>query len=138
MAAGWTTRGLTRLISLPNRFGSARHFFAVAAEMIRLVLVYHARGGGRALRIDLSDVDAAQGSKDVELITLDRLLSALATLDAAQARMVELRYFGGLTFDEIAEALEMSPSAAKRAWGSASLWLRWRLSSDAPPEADHS
>ena len=86
----------------------------------------------------MSDVDAAQGSKDVELTTLDRLFSELATLDAPQARIVQLRYFGGLTFDEIAESLKMSPPAAKPAWGSAQLRLRWHLSPDTPPEAPRS
>jgi RNA polymerase sigma factor (TIGR02999 family) len=106
--------------------------------MIHRVLVDHARArqarkrGGGTIRINLSDVDLSQRSKDVELLTVDRLLSELAALDAEQARVVELRFFGGLTFEEIAEALEMSPAAAKRTWSSARLWLRWHLDSEAP------
>jgi DNA-directed RNA polymerase specialized sigma24 family protein len=60
-------------------------------------------------------------------LALDRVLDEFAQQDPKQARVVELRYFGGLTFDEIAEVLEMSPSAAKRDWATARLWLKWRL-----------
>jgi RNA polymerase sigma factor (TIGR02999 family) len=122
-----------RLLGQEARFANRAHFFAVAAEMMHRVLVDHARArqarkrGGGALRVDLSDVDAAQGQKDVDMIDLDHALAELAEQDPEQARVVQMRYFSGRTFEEIAEALGISPSAAKRSWGSARLWLNWRL-----------
>jgi RNA polymerase sigma factor (TIGR02999 family) len=106
--------------------------------MIHRVLVDHARAraaqkrGGKALRINLNDVDAVQGPKDIDLLALDRALEELAAQDPEQARIVELRYFGGLTFEEIAEVLGTSVSTAKRAWGSARVWLHWRLRAGDP------
>ena len=122
-----------RLIGQEARFEGRAHFFAVAAIMIRRVLVDRARArragkrGGAALRVDLSKVEAAAAPRPVDLVALDDALEELAALDVEQARVVELRYFGGLTFDEIAEATGTSVSTAKRSWASARLWLQWRL-----------
>jgi RNA polymerase sigma factor (TIGR02999 family) len=128
-----------RLLGQEARWVNRAHFFAVAAEMIRRVLVDHARArnarkrGGASLRIDLSDVKVGQGPRDVDLLALDRVLEELAAQDPGQARLVELRYFGGLTFEEIAAELGVSASNAKRAWSSARAWLEWRLrKGDAP------
>ena len=131
-----------RLIGQEARFEGRAHFFAVAAMMIRRVLVDHARArrarkrGGAAVRVDLSQADAAIGPRDFDLVALDEALEELARLDAEQARVVELRYFGGLTFEEIAEATATSVSTAKRSWSSARLWLQWRLRprAETPPE----
>jgi RNA polymerase sigma factor (TIGR02999 family) len=122
-----------RLIGQTAHFESRAHFFGVAAVMIRRVLVDHARArrarkrGGAAVRVDLSKADPAVAPRDVDLVALDEALAELETLDVEQARVVELRYFGGLTFDEIAEATGISVSTAKRSWASARLWLLWRL-----------
>jgi RNA polymerase sigma factor (TIGR02999 family) len=122
-----------RLIGQTAHFESRAHFFGVAAVMIRRVLVDHARArrarkrGGAAVRVDLSKANAAVAPRDVDLVALDEALAELEKLDAEQARVVELRYFGGLTFDEIAEATGISVSTAKRSWASARLWLLWRL-----------
>jgi RNA polymerase sigma factor (TIGR02999 family) len=122
-----------RLLGQEARWVNRAHFFAVAAEMIRRVLVDHARArrarkrGGDAVRISLSDAKLTQSQKGVDLLALDQLLEELAAQDPRQARVVELRYFGGLTFEEIAEALDTSSSAAKRDWATARLWLQWRL-----------
>jgi RNA polymerase sigma factor (TIGR02999 family) len=122
-----------RLIGQEPRFEGRAHFFAVAAVMIRRVLVDHARArrarkrGGADVRVDLSQADAAVPTPDVDVVALDEALLELAALDAEQGRVVELRYFGGLTFDEIAEAMDTSVSTAKRSWTSARLWLQWRL-----------
>jgi DNA-directed RNA polymerase specialized sigma24 family protein len=79
------------------------------------------------VRVGLSDVELAEAPKEVDLLALDGLLVELAAQDPEQARIVELRYFGGLTFEEIGRVLEISPSAAKRGWATARLWLLWRL-----------
>jgi len=122
-----------RLIGQEPRFEGRAHFFAVAAVMIRRVLVDHARArrarkrGGAVVRVDLSKAEAAVAPRDVDVVALDEALLKLAALDVEQARVVELRYFGGLAFDEIAEAMGTSVSTAKRSWTSARLWLQWRL-----------
>ena len=109
-----------RLIGQEARWVNRAHFFAVAAEMIRRVLVDHARArharkrGGNDLRINLSDVKIGLDPKGADLLALDQVLKELAKQDPQQARVVELRYFGGLTFDEIAEEVGISASAAKR------------------------
>jgi RNA polymerase sigma factor (TIGR02999 family) len=127
-----------RLLGQEARFENRAHFFAVAAEMIRRVLVDHARARGArkrgrsALRVSLSDVELAQDPRDVDILALDRALEELAALDARQARVVELRYFGGMTFEETAKAVGMSASAAKRSWEMGRLWLRWRLGMNPP------
>jgi RNA polymerase sigma factor (TIGR02999 family) len=127
-----------RLLGQDARWVNRAHFFSVAAEMIRRVLVDHARArgarkrGGDLLRVDLSQVEA-RAPKEVDILALDRALEELGALDARQARIVELRFFGGMTFEETAEAVGMSPSAVKRSWEMGRLWLRWRLSKDPPP-----
>jgi RNA polymerase sigma factor (TIGR02999 family) len=132
-----------RLIGQEARWVNRAHFFAVAAEMIRRVLVDHARArharkrGGNDLRIRLSDVKVGLDPKGADLLALDQVLKELAAQDPQQARVVELRYFGGLTFDEIAEAVGISASAAKRDWTTARLWLRWRLRSGDAPAKSH-
>ena len=115
------------------------HFFAVAARVMRSVLVDHARarrtakrgGGARALTLDAADAAAAVAERssdpgvDVEL--LDEALTRLAALDPRQARVVELRYFGGLSIAEVAEALGVSHATVEREWKTARLWLRREL-----------
>jgi RNA polymerase sigma factor (TIGR02999 family) len=129
-----------RMLGQELRWTNRAHFFAVAATMIRRALVDHARArharkrGGKTIRLELSGIDAVAASADVDLVALDRALSELATLDAGQARVVELRYFGGLTFEEIAEVSRVSVRTVKRDWASARLWLRWRLRPDHSPE----
>lgn len=107
------------------------HFFAVAARQMRRVLVDHARRhdaekrGGGARRVSLDEaVDQAQDPRDLDLVALDAALDKLAELDARQARIVELRYFGGLTVEETAEALGVSATTVKDDWQSARAWLR--------------
>lgn len=106
------------------------HFFAVAAQLMRRILVDHARGrraakrGGGQARVALDDaVDLAEG-RAVDLIALDEALTRLAELDPQQGRLVELRFFGGLTLEETAAALEISLATVKREWTSAKAWLR--------------
>lgn len=113
------------------------HFFAIASTVMRRILVDHARArlaskrGGGAAPITLGGVaDAAAQADDadeVELLALHDALQRLGELDAEQARLVELRYFGGLTIEETAEALGVSPATVKREWAVARAWLRREL-----------
>jgi RNA polymerase sigma factor (TIGR02999 family) len=118
-----------RLIDLTNiRWQDRAHFFAVAASMMRRVLLDTARsraaakrwGGG--LRITLSD-DVAASSEASDLIAIDDALQALAKVDSRKAQVVEMRFFGGLSVDEMAEVLKISPQSVKRDWKLARAWL---------------
>ena len=106
------------------------HFFGIAAVRMRHILVEHARSrqaakrGGREYRLSLSEADRLGGQRDVNLLSLDEALQRLEVLDAQKARIVELRYFGGLTIEETAEALKISPATVKRDWSMARAWLR--------------
>ena len=110
------------------------HFFGVAARLMRQILVDHARvrgaqkrGGGRPrLTLD-SALAAAAGGNEVELLALDDALTELSRIDEAQGRIVELRFFGGLSVPETAEALGISPATVKRDWAVARAWLFRRL-----------
>jgi RNA polymerase sigma factor (TIGR02999 family) len=104
------------------------HFFAVAAKVMRRLLVDHARGRGAAKRgvqftIPLDGVDLAGGGRSADLMALDTALDKLATLDPRQARLVELRYFGGLTIDEAAAVMDVAAITVKRDWTIARTWL---------------
>ena len=114
------------------------HFLAIAALSMRQILVQRARarhaakrGGKEAARITLDDRIAAEPPRDesggVDVLALDAALERLAALDAQQAKIVELRYFGGLTVEEVGEALAISPATVKRHWTLARAWLRKEL-----------
>ena len=113
------------------------HFFAVASRIIRRILVDHAReknalkrggSGGGGQRVSLEGVDAAAPQADVDLVALDDALQELAELSERQARIVELRYFGGLTVPEVAAALGLGARTVDREWQAARAWLFCRLS----------
>ena len=112
------------------------HFFAIASTVMRRVLVDHARArltakrGAGAAPVSLAGVQAAtpDGTDETDLLALHEALEKLAILDSDQARLVELRYFGGLTIEETAEALSVSPATVKREWALARAWLRRELS----------
>jgi RNA polymerase sigma factor (TIGR02999 family) len=114
------------------------HFFGVAAQMIRHILVDHARAqlagkrGGGAAKLSLDEAMAVPGGKDVDLLALDDALIRLAKMDEQQSRIVELRYFGGLTIEETAEVIGVSPATVKRDWVMAKAWLHRTLTSPAP------
>lgn len=105
------------------------HFLALSATLMRQLLISHARKhraakrGGGGPRLTLLDSDLAVEARDVELLDLDRALSELAERDARQARVVELRYFGGMTVEETAEVLNVSPATVKLDWSLARAWL---------------
>jgi RNA polymerase sigma factor (TIGR02999 family) len=109
---------------------SRSHFFALAAELIRRILVDHARArvaakrGGPNYKLSLDDAMASAEEKDLDLVALDDALEALVQADAQQSRIVELRYFGGLTIEQTAEILEISPATVKRDWVMAKAFLK--------------
>ncbi len=110
-------------------FKDRAHFFAVASRAMRQILVDHARRrhagkrGGDATRLVLEDGTASVEPRGVDLMALDGALTRLEELDPAQARLVELRFFGGLTIEETAVVLGCSPATVKRSWSSARAWL---------------
>jgi len=106
------------------------HFFAVSANMMRRILIDRARAkgmakrGGGALRPNLDDVpEIASGSRDRELVAIDEALDALTKMDPRKAKVVELRFFGGLSVEETAEVLKISPQSVMRDWKMARAWL---------------
>ena len=112
------------------------HFFGAAAKAIRRILTDHARGkgrrkrGGGQARVPLESVDAGAGELDLDLVALDEALDRLTELDPAKARVVELRYFAGLSLDETAQAMGISVATVSRHWEFARVWLRDELSRD--------
>jgi len=105
------------------------HFLGLAAEMMRRILVNHARDraaakrGGGAKRISLSMVGEVGEQPDIDLIALDQALTELAALDARKSRIVELKFFGGMTTEETAEVMEISVATVEREWVVARAWL---------------
>jgi RNA polymerase sigma factor (TIGR02999 family) len=116
------------------------HFFGVAAQLIRRILVdyarhrYAAKRGGHAYKLSLEDLVEMPKQQDLDLVALDDALEGLAVVDPHQARLVELRYFAGLSIDETAEVLHVSPATVKREWVSAKAWLYREMSGR--PELD--
>ncbi len=114
-------------------------FLGLASEIMRRLLVSHARKraaakrGGHADRVSLSVVDQSAGTQNVDLMLLDDALNKLAERDARKSRVVELKFFGGLTTDEIAEILQISGATVEREWTLARAWL-YRALSGAPSQ----
>jgi len=110
------------------------HFFGVASQMMRRILVDHARKrasvkrGGESLTLALDEAVAAPQRKELDLMALDDALVGLAKLDERQSRLVELRFFGGLSIEETSEVLGVSTPTVKRDWASARAWLFRELS----------
>jgi RNA polymerase sigma-70 factor, ECF subfamily len=106
------------------------HFYGVAAQAMRRILIDHARarkrwkrGGAAAAHVTLMEHHAVQGAQELDVLALDQVLTRLADIDARQARIVELRYFGGLSVEETAEVVGISPATVKREWAMAKAWL---------------
>ena len=117
----------------PGRWQNRAHFCAIAAHSMRQILIERARArgaskrGGARHRITLDEGLVAGGDRSVDLLALDEALERLAALDPEQARLVELRFFGGLTVEETAEAMDISPATVKRHWTVAKAWLTREL-----------
>ena len=120
---------------------SRAQFFGVAAQVMRRILVDHARRHGAAKRagswrrVTLAEAVAPAEPRDLEILALEEALSELTALDPGKARLVELRYFGGLSLEETAEVLQVSESTVTREWRMAKAWLFRRIKGRAsPPE----
>ena len=115
------------------RWQNRAHFFGVAAQMMRRILVDFARRRPRvdkdaeALNISLDEALTVSTEKDADLLALDDALKSLAELDERKSRIVELRFFGGLSVDETAEVMKISPTTVKREWRLARAWLYGEL-----------
>ena len=111
------------------RWQNRAHFFGVAAQMIRRILVDHARGkqaakrGAGGWKLSLDEAIATPEQRDLDLVALDDALGGLAKIDPQQSRVVELRFFAGLSIEETAEVLRISPATVKRDWTAAKAWL---------------
>jgi RNA polymerase sigma factor (TIGR02999 family) len=105
------------------------HFYGIAAQLMRRVLLNHARDkqrdkrGGGAYKVSLSEVEMMSAERSIELIALDDALHKLSAIDERKSRVVELRYFGGLSVKEAAEVLKVSPVTVARDWDMAKAWL---------------
>lgn len=131
-----------------TRWQNRAHFFSIAARLMRRILVDHARArryakrGGAALRVSLAEAGGVAEVRAAEIVALDDALESLAELDPRKSRVVELRFFGGLSVVETAEALGVSPNTVLRDWGTAKAWLHRELynraESDCPLSASHS
>jgi RNA polymerase sigma-70 factor (ECF subfamily) len=124
-----------RLVNLPERTWQNRtHFIAIAAQVLRRILIDHARARRTAKRegawhrVPLEEPLLLTDEQSDELVALDEALERLAQFDARQSRVVELRFFGGLTVEETAEALGISPKTVKRDWSVARAWLHREVS----------
>ena len=108
-------------------------FFGIAAQMMRRILINHAKDRnakkrqGYATKVSLDDAISFFEKRELDLMSLDEALNDLAALDPQQTQIVELRFFGGLTIEEVSEVLGISPATTKSEWDSAKLWLRRQL-----------
>lgn len=111
------------------RWQNKSHFFGIAAQMMRRILVDHARGHKAAKRgagvelLELNEAVAQAQKQSIDLLGLDEALITLEKMDAQQSRIIELRFFGGLSIEETAEVLEISPATVKRDFAAARAWL---------------
>jgi RNA polymerase sigma factor (TIGR02999 family) len=124
-----------RLIDWKNvRWHNRAHFFGVSAQLMRRILVDFARRGSRRKRggdrhhVSLDEVPVVSTEQDPDLVALDEALTAMAELDPRKSRIVELRFFGGLSVEETAEVLKVAPITVIREWNKAKAWLYHELS----------
>lgn len=119
-----------RLVDQKNtRWQNRAHFFGIAAQIMRRILLNYARDrqrmkrGGDAIQVSLSEAELVSGTKASELIALDEALDRLSAIDERKAKVVEFRYFGGLSVEETAEVLQVSSITVTRDWNMAKAWL---------------
>lgn len=124
-----------KLIDQRSPWQNRAHFFAIASRIMRRVLLDYARSQNRAKRggelifVPVTEVDAEGYDRAAELIDLDEALERLAEFDPEKARIVEMRFFGGLTIEEIAEVLKISPVTVSRHWSVSKAWLQREMQS---------
>jgi RNA polymerase sigma factor (TIGR02999 family) len=131
-----------RLVDQRNvQWQNRAHFFGIAAQLMRRILVDHARAkkrvkrGGSDVRVSLGDATVAVKGQDLDVVALDEALQRLAQIDEQQSRVVELRFFSGLTVEETAEVMHISTATVKRDWSMAKAWLHRELSGDTDQNA---
>jgi RNA polymerase sigma-70 factor, ECF subfamily len=118
-----------KLVAQKNDWENRAHFFAVASSLMRRILVDYARRnlrakrGGANVKMSLDEVFLVAPHRADRMLALDESLTRLEKMDRRQARIIELRYFGGLTVDEVAKILDLSPTTVRREWTSAKAWL---------------
>lgn len=121
----------------PPEWQNRAHFFGIAAHLMRQILVEYARSrrtakrGANAPRLALDAAEALPQQTDVDVVALDRALQELSELDAQQGRIVELRFFAGLTIEDTSEVLGISPATVKRDWTTARAWLYRAMTGEA-------
>ena len=125
-----------RLVKQKVHWQNRGHFFAIAAELMRRILVDYARQrrfakrGGDAYRVELDEAMVMARERSSELIALDEALKRLAEFDERKSRVVELRFFGGLSVEETADVLKVSVNTVKRDWSTARAWLFKEVTND--------
>jgi RNA polymerase sigma factor (TIGR02999 family) len=123
------------------RWQNRAHFFGIAAQLMRRILIDHARRyhyqkrGGGALRVSLDEAATVTEARAAELLAVDEALERLTALDARKGRIVELRFFGGLSLEETAEVLSISSPTVQREWRAAKAWLHRMLTDGKSDEA---
>ena len=124
-----------RLVDQRNvQWQNRAHFFGIAAQLMRRILVDHARAkkrvkrGGSGVRVSLGEATVAVKGQDLDVVALDQALERLAQIDEQQSRVVELRFFSGLSVEETAEVMGISKATVKRDWSMAKAWLHRELS----------
>jgi RNA polymerase sigma factor (TIGR02999 family) len=123
-----------------GKFQNRTHFFAICAQLMRQILVEYARSQqaakrNRAQRVTFNDAVQLVKGRSLDLVALDDALNVLAKFDWQQSRVVELRFFGGLSVEETARVLGISPATVKRDWSTAKAWLHHELSRTAEHDA---
>ncbi len=127
------------LVGQQAEWQSRAHFFAIASRVMRRILIWYARKrnaakrGGNRLNLSLDQVVVLSDDHLEELLSLDQALTRLQAMDARLCRIVEYRYFGGLTVEETARVMNLSPATIKRDWKTAKAWLRRELSETGEP-----
>ena len=122
----------------PRQFQNRTHFLAIAALSMRQILIQRARArralkrGGALQRVTLDDQHLQAPPGEIDVLALDEALTRLAAVDPELARVVELRYFGGLTVEETADVMASSPATVKRQWALARAWLKQALAGQTP------
>lgn len=132
---GLLNEAYLRLVDMRNvRWQNRAHFFAISARLMRRILVDFARSrnylkrGGTVLHVSLDETLAISADKGADFIALDDALNALAELDPRKSKVVEMRFFGGMSVEETAEVLNVSPETVMRDWKTAKIWLLRELS----------
>jgi RNA polymerase sigma factor (TIGR02999 family) len=123
------------------RWQNQAHFYAIAAQIMRRILVNYARDkraikrGGSGQKVSLDEALTISATRGTDMVALDDSLTSLASIDTQQSRIVELRFFGGLTIEETAEVLGISPATVKNKWSMARAWLHREISKTATSDA---